>query len=332
MNSITRGMVSYHNMSEYSQFGWIGVEIFFVISGLVISLSASQSSPKDFFRGRFLRLVPAAWICSTITLVFALYAKDGSAHEILLRYIRSVTFFPKGSQIDGSYWTLGIEISFYTCIFFMLYIQQWKRFTTLILILTIMSTAYNIFIYNAENPQAYLKRYYDIMLLRHGCEFSLGALIYRIKFYSIKPIYVILVFISLIGGTYECLTQATHNNLDKPIVLSIWLASCLVLFLFVLFNERISSGISESTRKMVRQMGIMTYPLYLIHQVVGGVFLYYFVIWGIEKHAALLLTISIILILTFFISTIEPHLKNILKTALDHLLPQTIAPHTEKKY
>src|ERR1700728_2371472 len=48
--------------------GWVGVQIFFVISGFVIVYSVGDATPFGFFRSRFLRLVPAAWICSSITM------------------------------------------------------------------------------------------------------------------------------------------------------------------------------------------------------------------------------------------------------------------------
>src|SRR4051812_28811563 len=39
--------------------GWVGVQIFFVISGLVVAQSAEGRSPADFLKGRIVRLYPA---------------------------------------------------------------------------------------------------------------------------------------------------------------------------------------------------------------------------------------------------------------------------------
>jgi peptidoglycan/LPS O-acetylase OafA/YrhL len=50
-------------------FGWVGVEIFFVISGFVIAFTAEGASSRAFLRSRVLRLVPGPWICATIALV-----------------------------------------------------------------------------------------------------------------------------------------------------------------------------------------------------------------------------------------------------------------------
>ena len=40
--------------------GWVGVQIFFVLSGYVIAASAQSGSAGDFVRSRFLRLFPGA--------------------------------------------------------------------------------------------------------------------------------------------------------------------------------------------------------------------------------------------------------------------------------
>src|SRR5438034_8821389 len=50
----------------FSRNGWVGVEIFFVLSGYVIAMSARGVSPADFAWRRLLRLWPAAFLCATL--------------------------------------------------------------------------------------------------------------------------------------------------------------------------------------------------------------------------------------------------------------------------
>ena len=52
-------------------FGWVGVEIFFVISGFVIALSARGATPDGFIKRRALRIFPALWICSLVIIAHA---------------------------------------------------------------------------------------------------------------------------------------------------------------------------------------------------------------------------------------------------------------------
>jgi peptidoglycan/LPS O-acetylase OafA/YrhL len=52
--------------ADFSWFGWIGVQVFFVISGAVIAWSATRNTGKGFFIGRVARLWPAMIISATI--------------------------------------------------------------------------------------------------------------------------------------------------------------------------------------------------------------------------------------------------------------------------
>src|SRR6516225_4175235 len=104
--------VLYPSAAPFTWFGWVGVEIFFVISGFVIANSASKSSPAEFLLGRALRLYPAVWVGSTLTFIVLLLFARGSASEFIVPYLRAMLLFPKGiggQWIDCIYWTLTAE-------------------------------------------------------------------------------------------------------------------------------------------------------------------------------------------------------------------------------
>src|SRR3954452_18346885 len=64
--------VLYPSAAPFTWFGWVGVEIFFVIPGFVIPISGSQSSPGEFLLCRVLRIYPAVWVCATATFLVLL--------------------------------------------------------------------------------------------------------------------------------------------------------------------------------------------------------------------------------------------------------------------
>ena len=62
--------------------GWVGVQLFFVISGLVIANSAYHSNWRRFARGRVLRLYPAAWCTLLLSwLCIAVMGTHAFEHE-----------------------------------------------------------------------------------------------------------------------------------------------------------------------------------------------------------------------------------------------------------
>lgn len=111
------GAVAFPESASAFWFGWVGVEIFFVISGLVIAQSAVGKSCGEFARSRVLRLYPAVWICAPLTALVLLYASTSSPRHIALQLLGSFTLSPVFlPYIDGQYWTLGVEIVFYAVV------------------------------------------------------------------------------------------------------------------------------------------------------------------------------------------------------------------------
>ncbi|MEK8170997.1 acyltransferase family protein [Streptomyces sp. M19] len=101
---------------RFASFGWIGVEIFFVISGFVICMSCWGRAPKDFFVSRVIRLYPAYWVAVafTVTAITVLPGVWKRPHgpDILF----NLTMLQSGSgvrNVDLVYWTLWSELRFY---------------------------------------------------------------------------------------------------------------------------------------------------------------------------------------------------------------------------
>src|SRR6201985_1780946 len=110
----------YASAAPFTWFGWVGVEIFFVISGFVIANSAIKSSPKEFLIGRALRLYPAVWVCATLTFIVLLLFAGGSAAKFIGPYLKAMLLIPKGLNgqwLDCIYWTLAAEMAFYGLVF-----------------------------------------------------------------------------------------------------------------------------------------------------------------------------------------------------------------------
>jgi peptidoglycan/LPS O-acetylase OafA/YrhL len=121
----------YHYTSGYEQvvgphtrpvpnieWGHLGVDLFFVISGFVIAWTLERSSSlADFAFGRVARLYPAYLAGAAITGIVVFGFGFNPAHiqtsDIAWNAIIGLPQLVKANNLDASYWTLGLEVSFY---------------------------------------------------------------------------------------------------------------------------------------------------------------------------------------------------------------------------
>ncbi len=89
----------FHFQTPYFDGGFIGVDVFFVISGYLMTaiivgkLDAERFSLWDFYVARFTRIVPALSALSAVLLVFGWFYLDPRAYKLLAEYAgASVTF------------------------------------------------------------------------------------------------------------------------------------------------------------------------------------------------------------------------------------------------
>ena len=128
------------NSIHYSWTGWVGVEVFFVLSGFVISGSAEGAAPTAFLRSRIVRLMPCVWICGTVTALF--HAVAGSFADLPARYLSTLVLWPIGPWVDGAYWTLPVEIMFYALVLLSLFGWKWLTLPMILEAMAMASGAY----------------------------------------------------------------------------------------------------------------------------------------------------------------------------------------------
>jgi peptidoglycan/LPS O-acetylase OafA/YrhL len=245
--------------------GRYGVELFFIISGFVISLTLEKGKNiTEFTISRFSRLFPTYWFCLTFTSM-VLYLARGSDAFDLDQFLFNLTMAPQffwRVPVDGSYWTLMYELFFYFII--AIIFGKSGKITTKPLIFTFVIFTF-ISQYNLLYP-IHIKLKY-ILLFPHLYLFWAGIIFYKIwkdkkdniKFS--KALYIFL-FLLLFTQWVMCLFDVNRVNLYS---------STLVTFYFLLFHLFINNKLEYLNNKYLVGLGTISYSLYLIHQEVGYV-------------------------------------------------------------
>ncbi|MBA89857.1 MAG: acyltransferase [Phyllobacteriaceae bacterium] len=97
-------------------FGYLGLNLFFLISGYVIAWSADGRSFTGFAIARFSRLYPGFVACMSITFLVLTVAGDPRLPASAVQYVANFAMVaPAFGQpfMDGVYWTIVLELVFY---------------------------------------------------------------------------------------------------------------------------------------------------------------------------------------------------------------------------
>jgi len=166
-------VVGFHAFPNWVEGGFIGVDIFFVISGFLIStiifkgLAQGNFSFADFYARRIKRIFPALALVFTVCLIFGWFTLLTDEYKQLGHHILSGAVFGSNFRLlkEGGYfdtaaelkpllhlWSLGIEEQFYI-IWPPLLLLFWKRLPNIliaILCVALTSFAFNIYLVNSR--------------------------------------------------------------------------------------------------------------------------------------------------------------------------------------
>ncbi len=141
----------------FKAYGTVAVIVFFVISGYLITKSMQRSlSICDFYKKRILRLYPALIVCSLVIcfVIPFVYSHTGGVNISLtsmVRYFISImAMIPYGDQssitggfiynysLNGSLWTLPIEVVYYLLISLCFAFKDRRQVITVLFFLSII--------------------------------------------------------------------------------------------------------------------------------------------------------------------------------------------------
>lgn len=323
-----------------AKYGWIGVQIFFVISGMVIAASLDGKTWQDYVRSRFLRLYPGVWVCTAISIICVAGTHQTEASQWLLPlWLRSSIIFPVGPWVDGAYWTLPVEILFYGIM--LTAIGRNRRFpaliaVTLCLISTIFWSVYSwapqesLFLRWTEKVAGTFR--FDVAFIQYAIYFGIGILVTQLKSLPKK-------LIALTACTPICFIQinkiAQHaseymdTQVSGWIPFVIWVTAISLILLSSEWNELIRAKLNKRAILLIRQIGLATYPLYLLHVTVGFAVMHLGTKIGLSTIPSWSIGLFVPIALSFWVANrIEPIVRRWTNASIDRLIAYNSNPKT----
>ena len=263
----------FHFQLKKFEFGFIGVDFFFVISGFLITKSIIENqfnkkiSLKKYFEKRIFRIFPPLIGVITFVLIFgyfiltperyaflsksAVYSNLGQSDFFFFQYLNY--FSPESKSIPLLHlWSLGVEIKFYVIFPILIYLLIQRNIKILFALIIFLFILINIIFFKDINFYLFIFRF---------PEFLSGSLLYlfiRDKNYKLDNNFVFistlpLIFYIIVNVKTD--TPYPYYNFIAP--------NLLVLLLIISSNSKYYNFLFNNF--VFNNLGKISYSFYLWH-------------------------------------------------------------------
>lgn len=257
-----------------SQYGWMGVELFFLISGFVICMSSWGRGVGAFFVSRVARLFPAylaaVVLTASVMAIWPQFSVNTSKDNVLINL--TMLEIPLGGRpVDSVYWTLFVEMRFY--LIFAVVVWRGLTYQRAVAFCILWTTASIIVPMFAVGFAA------DVLQPAYSPYFIAGIAFYLIYRFGPNLLLVSIVAISFILATHEILGDVSTQGTVPGTHLSVLIVDTVLAVCFALIGLVATGHLSWIRGMWTTVLGSVTYPLYLIHQAIG-----FTVIARLDRH------------------------------------------------
>jgi peptidoglycan/LPS O-acetylase OafA/YrhL len=226
-------------------YGYLGVDLFFVVSGYCIFMTIDRSATwQNFLARRIARIQPAYTVAIFVT--FAVVSLAGPSEfrvsfPAALSNIIWLEAIPRWPRVDGVYWSLVVELQFYFWIGLIFYISRgrriaakWAAFTALGTVLSGIGLAR------------------VVLISPYAAAFLAGILAWewdRLSKAERWPLAMVTIFLFMASPRFAGMVMV---------------GPAIGLFGFAVLRWK-----SLKLPKGVTYIGLISYSLYLLHQFVG---------------------------------------------------------------
>ncbi len=304
----------YPALAPAAKYGYLGVELFFLISGFVILMTASSGSLRKFVVSRLVRLYPAYWVSVTLTFLLILAIGAPRFSATFPQYLANMTMlneFAGIASIDGVYWSLAVELKFYAMVTLVLAIGQIRRAEILLVAWLAVAALLDAV------DLGYTVR--SLLVADFAPFFVAGALCYLVYANGMtlaRAAVIACAWLLAMKGSIRSIPvlEKQFREPFDPVVIG----ALVSLFFAVMVLVALKRTGWVSRRGWVA-IGALTYPLYLIHQKIG--YMIFNLAWpAVNAHVLLWGTVALVLFVAWLINRfVERRYSKPFKLALEKL-------------
>lgn len=267
-------VVFYHAGLDFFKGGWVGVDIFFVISGYLISniiisgLNEENFSFRAFYLRRARRILPALFSTLLLTIPFAyFFLTPNELSKYIDSLIASVFFFANYHFMNLNFyvlestklmpllhtWSLAIEEQYYLLfpLFALVLYKFFKNYFTLIITFIILGSLYlNTLSQNSDKFYRLEFRLWELLL---GVLIMILSSNFKIK--NLEKLGLPLMLFSIFY-----FDDSWINDIEPKLI-------ALIGISLIIFSNKESTLLTKGlSSKFISIIGKSSYSIYLLHQ------------------------------------------------------------------
>lgn len=255
--------------------GWVGVQLFFLISGFVILMTLDKCrSISQFLYNRWIRLFPAMLIATGVLVLFNVTTHIPGPHPMhsWIDAIPGLIFIPPAvihavthvdiHSLDGVFWTLYTEAGFYVVFGVAYFVCGWRVAIAAMVVLAAAASFGDglLAVLGASHEVRRMIEPLGWMNMQLYAWFASGALFWKAREYRNAAYFNA----ALVLGIATALLQINYLPLQ-------WLDRAALVIVVILFA---TAQVSRSMQTLLAArittfFGFVSYPLYLLHNEIG---------------------------------------------------------------
>ena len=304
--------LNFYWLKDFTQIGFLGVDIFFILSGCVIAKSSIHSTAFKFLKSRFSRIYPTYALATLLSLVLAPLVLTTLSISRGLISLSGIDLLLTNSPFIGTAWTLVFECRFYFAIFLLIILCRNNLTSKGLLVFSHLWLTLLLLSYLFSNTT-----YNSFVMRGYGAYFILGIFLAlfesRKASWKLMPGLVIAGLLSL-GKMIARIEE--HQQVEKSkLIAVVVLALTLVTIIKAQFFNRKDLKIIPRKSNFIRTFALMTYPIYLFHEYFGISLIQILWVHGIPVFYGYLVSLFTIFSISYLMATqIDPYITRIISS------------------